>query len=60
MRHKESWAVERKAPTEGEWAEVLAGTREDMTYPKAERVKEEVVEVKKPSAPVAPILRKRS
>lgn len=60
MRHKESWAVERRAPTEQEWREVQAGTREDMTYPKVEKPKAEVVEVKKPNAPVAPILRKRS
>jgi len=34
LRHKESWAIEQKAPSEKEWDEVQKGLREDTTYPK--------------------------
>lgn len=61
LRHKEAWAIERIAPSTGEWAEVLAGTRDDPTYPprpKAEKIEEEVAPKKTSSAP--PIIRRRS
>lgn len=60
MRHKESWAVERRAPTLEQWQEVLEGKREDMTYPEREKPKEEVLEAPRTKVAVAPILRKRS
>jgi hypothetical protein len=37
FRHKEAWAEERQAPSERVWAEVLAGTRPDPTYPERKR-----------------------
>ena len=33
LRHKEAWAIEKKALTEAEWSRVAAGELEDPTYP---------------------------
>lgn len=44
-RHKESWAIEMRAPSKTEWDQVLAGDREDPTFPKREKEKVEEPEV---------------
>ena len=63
LRHKEAWAIESKSPSVKVWGEVLAGTRDDPTYPARERPKAEAVEVVAPtrvasSTPV--VIRRRS
>lgn len=40
MNHRESWAVERTAPSEEIWKKVLAGEEEDPTFPSQTKPKE--------------------
>ena len=64
LRHKESWAIERNAPSEAEWQGVLSGRMKDPTYPEREREKppEPVMEPQKSAASSTPavILRRKA
>jgi hypothetical protein len=50
LRHKEAWAIDRKAPSEKEWREIEAGLREDTTYPAKPKA---VVEAPPPPRPAS-------
>lgn len=60
MNHRESWAEERRAPTESEWAAMQAAAEEPKKRP---RKKEEPVAEVAPAAPAGParvIVRRKS
>ena len=50
VRHRESWAEERKSPSESDWAEVLAGKVEDPTFFK-EKTEETTAPTEEDSGP---------
>lgn len=60
LRHKESWAEERRSPSETDWQKMLSGEKEDTTYPARPKAAVEAApEPKRVSAAPAPILRRR-
>lgn len=62
LRHKDSWAIERRAPTEAEWKFVLSGAKIDPTYPEREKkpAPEPEAPRRDPNAKPKTILRKKS
>lgn len=62
LRHKEAWAIERKAPTEAEWSRVLVGELEDPTYPARKKEAPVVADTPKPKVSSGPavVIRRRS
>jgi hypothetical protein len=58
VRHRESWAEERKAPTKEFWEKVLAGT--ELYPPRVPKEKEEVAPVKPAASTPKVVIRRKS